>query len=76
MASTASDENYNAGTGVLATAWALTAAAIVVMSLRVVAKFKISKFNVDDVVMILALVRSTCSLPQNNGLTLLLCFRI
>lgn len=35
------DDNYNAGTGVLETAWALSAAAVVVMILRAVAKFKI-----------------------------------
>ncbi|KAJ6038931.1 hypothetical protein N7499_003225 [Penicillium canescens] len=56
MVSTTADHNYNAGTGVLATAWAFTAAAIVVMALRVVAKVKIANFNVDDVVMIIALV--------------------
>ncbi|KAJ6020098.1 hypothetical protein N7499_003390 [Penicillium canescens] len=56
MVSTTADDNKNAGTGVLATAWAFTAAAIVVMALRVVAKIKIANFNVDDVVMIIALV--------------------
>ncbi|KAJ6041641.1 uncharacterized protein N7446_010481 [Penicillium canescens] len=56
MVSTTADDNYNAGTGVLATAWTFTAAAIVVMALRVVAKIKIANFNVDDVAMIIALV--------------------
>lgn len=62
MASALSEIDYNAGTGVLATAWALTVAAIIVMALRVVAKFKISNFSADDVVMIAALVRQNCSL--------------
>jgi hypothetical protein len=74
MASTLAEEDYNAGTGVLAAAWAFTAAAIVVMILRVVAKIKINNFNVDDVVMITALVRQNWSLRQNQGLTLLSCF--
>ena len=76
MASLTEGERYNAGTGVLATAWALTIAAIIVMALRVVSKIKISQFNADDVVMLIALVRPTCSLPQNHGLTLLSCFHI
>ncbi len=62
MVSTLTEENYNAGTGVLATAWALTAGAIVVMALRVVAKIKINNFNIDDVVMMTALVRQPRSL--------------
>lgn len=74
MVSTLAEENYNAGTGVLATAWAFTAAAIVVMALRVVAKIKINNFNVDDVVMFTALVRQTRCLRQNQALTLLSCF--
>jgi predicted RNA methylase len=74
MGSTTAD--YNAGTGELATAWALTAAAIVVMAMRVVAKIKISNFNVDDVAMIIALVRWTYSFPRINGLTLPLCFYV
>jgi hypothetical protein len=76
MASSLSEEDYNAGTGVLATAWALTAAAIIVMALRVVAKLKISNFNADDVVMIAALVRQNFPLQQNQWLTLLSCFRL
>ena len=67
MGSTMADDNHNAKTGVLATVWALTAAAVVVMALRVVAKIKISNFNVDDVVMIMALVRWTYSFPRIMG---------
>jgi hypothetical protein len=67
MASSLSEEDYNAGTSVLATAWALTAAAIIVMALRVVAKIKISNFNADDVVMIAALVRQTVPSSRING---------
>ena len=71
MASTLAEEDYNSGTGVLATAWAFTVAAVVIMALRVVAKIKINNFNVDDVVMIIALVRQIWSIRQNQGLTLL-----
>ena len=56
MPSALAGEDHNASTGVLATAWALTAAAIVVM-VRGVAKIKINNFSVDDVVMFIALVR-------------------
>lgn len=68
------EEKYNAGTKVLATVWALTATAVVVMALRVLAKVKISHFNIDDVVMIIALVCGTYSFQQKNGLILLLCY--
>jgi hypothetical protein len=57
MVSTTTTQNYNAGTSVLSTVWAVTATAVVVMAFRVLAKIKTSLFNVDDVAMIIALVR-------------------
>lgn len=70
------EEKYNAGTNILATVWALTATAVVVMALRVLAKIKISRFNIDDVAMIIALVRGTYSFQRKAGLILLLCYYV
>ncbi|BDD58943.1 hypothetical protein MAP00_004179 [Monascus purpureus] len=49
---------YDAGPRLLRDVWALTAIAIVIMGLRVIAKLRIKKFGWDDVLMIVALVRS------------------
>jgi hypothetical protein len=50
-----------------------TATAVVVMAFRVLAKIKIANFNIDDVAMIIALVRVTLFFSAENGLILLLC---
>lgn len=46
---------YDAGPRLLRDVWALTAIAIVIMGLRIVAKLRIKKFGWDDVLMIAAL---------------------
>lgn len=65
-------DKYSAGTNVLATVWGLTATAVVVMVFRVLAKIKISHFNIDDVTMIIALVSGTYSFQAENRLIFLL----
>lgn len=52
---------YDAGPRLLRDVWALTAIAIVIMGLRIVAKLRIKKFGWDDVLMIAALVSSSSS---------------
>jgi hypothetical protein len=43
--------------------WAAVAIAAVIVILRVFAKLKIGQFRMDDILMILAMVRPPCSLP-------------
>lgn len=45
------------GTGLVVLIWILTGISVVVVSLRVLAKTKIRQFRIDDVVMIVVLVR-------------------
>lgn len=49
----------DSGPRLLREVWALTALGILTVTLRVVAKIKIGKFALDDVLMVLALVSST-----------------
>ena len=48
--------SYNAGPGILALNWAAAATAVVVMTLRVIAKVRIRHYALNDTVMLCALV--------------------
>lgn len=48
--------SYNAGPQLLRDIWGLTAVAIVILILRVVAKLRLRKFGTDDILMAFALV--------------------
>jgi uncharacterized membrane protein YkgB len=50
---------YNAGPQLLRDVWGLTAVAILVLILRIIAKLRIGKFGADDILMISALVSSS-----------------
>lgn len=50
------DSSYNAGPQLLRDVWGLTAVAIFVFILRIVAKLRIRKFGADDILMAFALV--------------------
>jgi hypothetical protein len=50
------DSTYNAGPQLLRDVWGLTAVAILIVILRVVAKCRIRKFGADDLLMAFALV--------------------
>ena len=47
----------NLGPGLVVELWVLATLAIIIVSLRIVAKLRLHKFERDDVVMIFALVR-------------------
>lgn len=50
---------YNAGPQLLRDVWGLTAVAILIIILRVIAKLRIGKFGADDILMVSALVSSS-----------------
>jgi hypothetical protein len=52
-----SESTVNLGPGLVTGLWIQAAIAIIVVALRIIAKLRIHKFEIDDVVMIFALVR-------------------
>jgi hypothetical protein len=52
---------YDMGPRLLREVWALTGVAISIIALRVVAKIRIRKFGLDDVLMVFALVSTSLS---------------
>lgn len=56
MPATGADSEYDSGPQFLRDVWALSAIAILVVILRIFAKFRIAKSGWDDVLMALALV--------------------
>ena len=55
---TTTTDTTNDGPSLLAGSWAAAAIAIIIMILRVIAKLRIHQFKLDDVAMIVALVRT------------------
>lgn len=60
------DSTYNAGPQLLRDIWGLTAVAVVILILRIIAKLRIRKFGADDILMAFALVSISVSLPVLN----------
>lgn len=56
MSLSARDSSYDAGPRLLRDVWALSAVAILVVILRIIAKLRIGKFGADDLLMAFALV--------------------
>ncbi|KAJ5116273.1 hypothetical protein N7456_000621 [Penicillium angulare] len=56
MGASESYDDYDAGTGLLITCWTLTGVAVLVIFLRLIAKNKIGNLNIDDAVMVFALI--------------------
>jgi predicted ferric reductase len=54
----------NSGPALMKGIWAAMAVAIVIVILRVIAKIKIRHFRVDDILMIVALVRTRSAAPS------------
>lgn len=50
------ESSYDAGPRLLMDVWGITGVAIVIIILRVIAKLRIGKFGVDDLLMVFALV--------------------
>ena len=59
--------SYNAGPRLLRDIWGLTAVAIVILILRVVAKLRLRKFGTDDILMAFALVSYSFPLPVRGA---------